>query len=441
MQGDGRVTVDRFLMMNGSKGAGVKNRAEYGGPGDLLEALQRDPQQRVLPTLNNALLILALDPRLGGGLAYDEFGERMLLTRAPPPTREGDPDPPGPYPRPWNAEDVALFQAHLQRLWSHRFSRQTVEEAMPVEAKRRRFHPLRDWLDGLAWDGKPRVDGWLRRAFGCPGDPYHAAAGAKLLVASVRRVRRPGCKFDHTPVFEGLQGVGKSTALRKLYGDEWFSDAMPDDMAGKDAAMALNGVWCLELAELQQLIRSEPATVKAFLSRQVDRYRPPYGRVYIDRPRQTILVGTTNDEEWLSDATGNRRFWPLACAHADVAWIEAHREQLWAEAAAREAAGETHWLDGDEARAGAVREQAGRLVEDAWGEKVRVFLNDGRVRATTADMLDALNIPIAQQNKSSQMRVAAILRAEGWRKDRTEKSRFWLRPEVDRNGGGQDDDP
>lgn len=279
-----------------------------GGLGGLMLALQRDGQQRVLPTLANALLLLALDPALEGMLAYDEFGERLLITRSPPPAREGDATVPGPYPRPWGGEDVALVQAHLQRVWSHRFSRQTVEEAMPVEAKRCRFHPVRDWLDGLPWDGTPRLDTWLRKAFGCPDDPYHAAAGAKFLIAAARRIRRPGVKFDHTPVFEGLQGLGKSTALRRLFGDDWFSDAMPDDLAGKDAAMALNGVWCLELAELQQLIRSEPATVKAFLSRQVDRYRPPYGKTYVDRPRQSVLVGTTNDEEWLSDATGNRRF-------------------------------------------------------------------------------------------------------------------------------------
>jgi len=418
----------------------VRYPGAQAGPASLMVLLARDGQQRVLPTLANALHILAMDPALDGLLAYDEFSERLLITRAPPAPRQGDYQAPGPYPRPWRAEDVALIQAYLQQVWSHRFSRQTVEEAMPVEARRHHIHPVRDWLADLKWDGRERLNGWLRQAFGCPDDPYHAAAGAKMLIASVRRIRRPGCKFDHTPVFEGSQGLGKSSALRRLYGDDWFSDALPDDLAGKDAAMALNGVWCLELAELQQIIRSEPATVKAFLTRQVDRYRPPYGKVYVERPRQTIICGTTNDEEWLSDATGNRRFWPIACRHVEGGWIDDHRGQLWAEAAAREAAGETHWLDGEEARAGAVEAQASRLIEDAWGDKVRDYLADGRVRVTAAQVLDALNIPTAQQNKAAQMRVAAIMRATGWRKERTNRSRFWTRQE-DENGGSHSDDP
>lgn len=416
---------DRFSAYEGAR-AGVSD-----APGELIMSLRRDGQQRVLPTLANALLILALDPVLEGLLSYDEFGDRRLITRAPPPARAADPPPPGPYPRLWGPEDVALVQAHMQRVWTHRFSRQTVEEAMPVEASRRRFHPPRDWLAGLRWDGTARLFRWLPRAFGCPEDPYHSAAGVKMLVASVRRIRSPGVKFDNMPVLEGKQSIGKSTALRRLYGDDWFSDAMPDDLAGKDAAMALNGIWALEMAELQQVIRSEPATVKAFLSRQVDRYRPPYGRTYVDRPRQTILLGTTNDEEWLSDATGNRRFWPLACRFAEVGWIAEHRDQLWAEAAAREAGGESHWLDETDAREGATREQASRMIEDAWGEKLRVFLNDGMVRATAGELLDKLNVPIGQQNKAAQMRVASILRAEGWRKDRTDRSRFWLKPESE----------
>ncbi|MCK8788231.1 virulence-associated E family protein, partial [Roseomonas sp. NAR14] len=238
----------------------------------------------------------------------DDFKAEFVLRFAPPPARDGDMPLPGPYPRAWGPEDLALVQAHMQRIWTHRFTKQTVEDAMVAEAARHRFHPVEDWLASLVWDGVPRVDGWLHRGFGCPGDDYHAAAGAKMLIASVKRIRQPGVKFDHTPVFEGGQGLGKSTALRALYGDDWFSDSLPEDLASKDAAMGLLGVWCLELAELQQLIRAEAETVKAFMSRQVDRFRPPYGKAYVNRPRQCILVGTTNAEEWLSDTTGNRRF-------------------------------------------------------------------------------------------------------------------------------------
>ncbi len=332
-------------------------------------------------------------------------------------------------------EDIGLLQAYMQRFWSHRFSRRTLEEALPVAGRRHRFHPVRDWLSSLRWDGTPQLDTWLQRALGCPADPYHQAAGAKMLIAAVRRIRKPGVKWDHTPVLEGPQGIGKSSALRLLFGGEWFSDSLPPDVSSKDAALGLCGVWCLELAELQQLIRSESSTVKAYLSRQVDRFRPPYGKFVVERPRHSVLVGTTNDEEWLSDTTGNRRYWPLACKHVDLEWIADNREQLWAEAAAREAAGDAHWLDCDEAQHGAADAQAGRLIEDSWSDKVGALLTDGRVRVTVAEVLDRLGIPPTHQNKVAQMRVATILRGEGWRKGRESRSRFWVRAEALDDGG------
>lgn len=412
--------------------------------GETMEGLQRDYNGNILATMANALVILAEDVRLSNLLAYDEFAERYLLLRAPPVAFEGHASAAGPYPRAWRPEDVSLLLAYMQRIWSHKFSMPTIEAAMPVEATRNRYHPVRDWLASLRWDGKPRIDAWLKRAFGCPDDLYHQMAGAKMLIASVARIRRPGCKFDHTPVFEGLQGIGKSSALRELYGEDWFSDAMPDDLAGKDAAMALHGVWCLEMAELQQIIRSEPAAVKAFLTRQVDRFRPPYGKTYIDRPRQTILVGTTNDDEWLTDSTGNRRFWPLACQWVELAWIKENRTQLWAEAARREGEGESRWLDLDEARSQAVEVQSSRMIGDAWEEKIEEIIGfKGRI--TVSEVLDRLNIPNAQQSKPFQMRVAGILRRMGWRKDRSNASRFWIRGEVDtethENRGGHGDNP
>ena len=415
-----------------------------GGGGEIMDDLIRDKGQ-VLPILNNAIVLLARDADLAGLCAHDQFADQLLITRAPPLAHARDVAAAGPYPRAWTAEDVALIQAHLQRRWSPRFTRAEVEAAMPVDARRNGFHPVKDYLAALEWDGRPRLDSWLIPAFGCPANAFHAAAGAKMLIAAVRRIRRPGCKWDHTPVLEGGQGIGKSSALRELFGEAWFSDAMPEDLAGKDAAMALNGVWCLELAELQQVIRSDPATVKAYLTRQVDRYRPPYGRVYVERPRASVLFGTTNSEEWLSDATGNRRFWPLSCSHADRDWIAANRTQLWAEAAAREAAGEAHWLDGAEAREGATIAQESRLVTDAWADKIEALLRDGRTRTTSAELMDSISLPTFQQNKAAQMRVADILKAAGWSRDRTARSRYWLKPSDDGGiydpGGGHDDNP
>jgi putative DNA primase/helicase len=385
-----------------------------GGMHLLMQKLIRD-DGKALATLSNGMLILSGDPNLRGMLGYDEFSSQHLLMRAPPVSEAGDMPLPGPYPRPWTPADVAYVQAYLQRVHAPRYNRQNTEDAMLAEAEKRRFHPVRDWLNGLKWDGFSRIDEWLSRAFGAPKDSYTRAVGAKFLIAAVRRVRQPGCKFDTVPVLEGGQGIGKSRAVKALFGESWFSDAMPDDLAGKDAAMALLGVWGLEWGEIEQLIRSEPETVKAFLSRGVDRYRPPYGKAYIERPRQGVLIGTTNAQDYLRDITGNRRIWPISCQHADPDWVAENREQLWAEAAARERAGEALWIDDEEAQKTAVTAQNERMIEDVWTDHVRKILFN-RTYVTVAEILSHLNVPRERQGKREQMRVGAILTSEGWKR-------------------------
>lgn len=380
----------------------------------LRESLAQSDKGVPLPTVANLIAILRHDPLLKGLLAYNEFtGEYLINAPAPAPDDDASYDT-GSYPRPWTDTDAILLQAYIQRMWAPRVSRETVFDAMTVVAGMQGFHPVRQWLDGLVWDGVQRLESWLSVAFGADASPYHTDVGVKLLVAAVRRVRRPGCKFDHMLVLEGEQGIGKSTAIAKLFGVDWFSDNVPHDLASKDAALALAGMWCLEMAEIDQLIRSEVETIKGFLSRAVDRFRPPYGRAVVVRPRQCVIVGTTNNAEYLRDSTGNRRFWPVACRYSDTAWIEANREQLWAEAAALEAAGEPIWLTDAESQATSAEMQAGRLIEDAWEERIREWLS-GRVEVTVAKVLtDCLDLSARDQNKSGQMRVGAILRGLGW---------------------------
>ncbi|HYI84461.1 MAG TPA: VapE domain-containing protein, partial [Acetobacteraceae bacterium] len=152
---------------------------------------------------------------------------------------------------------------------------------------------------------------------------------------------------------------------------------------------------------------------KAFLSRQVDRYRKPWGRSFVEWPRQCVFVGTTNSEDYLRDVTGNRRVWPVRCAHADVEWIEANRDQLWAEAAARERAGEGLWLDLEEAREGAQQAQEARTSQDVWTDRAREYLASTTVCRVPA-LLSHIGVPIERQSKREEMRAAAILTLEGW---------------------------
>lgn len=382
-------------------------------PSPWLSRLLRG-EKGILPTVSNVMMILANDPALANMLAYDAFTHQPLLMRAAPVSEEGSPPLPGPYPRQWETADVTLIHAYLQRVWSPSIARETAENAMITEATVRQFHPVRAWLKSLVWDRKPRINNWLMAAFDCEPTAFHRAAGAKVLIAAVRRVMQPGCKFDQMLVLEGAQGIGKSRALRALTGDSWFSDAIPSDLTSKDAAMALVGVWILEFAEIEHLIRTEVETIKAFLSRAVDRFRPPYGKNYIERPRQGIAIGTTNSDDYLRDSTGNRRIWPIKCRAADPEWVALNRDQLWAEAVVREESGEPIWLDDDNTRAQATDAAAERMAEDVWQEKIREWLIS-RSETTSADVLShALGMSAEKMTRAADMRVGATLRVLGW---------------------------
>jgi putative DNA primase/helicase len=412
---------------------------------------QKNKDGEVIPTLANALIILANDPKLKGLLGFNEFTSQYLLMSAPPTSEESDTFMPGPYPRGWGAEDVSLVQAYFQRVWCNRYRRNDVESAMIAHAANCRFHPIRDYLDGLVWDGVKRLNQWIFEVFDPDpddGDPnltiYYQAVGRKFLIAAVRRIRQPGCKFDTMPIFEGLQGLGKSRVLRCLAGDEHFSDAIPSDLAHKEAAHSLAGIWVMEFAEIEHLIRNETETVKAFFSRQVDRYRPPYAKDFVMRPRQGVMAGTTNGDDYLRDQTGNRRFWPIPCRRADHTWIEANRDQLWAEACVAEAEGEPIWMETEDLVINANRTASKRMSDEAWGPAIEDYLvGKSRDTMTAARIMeDALKLPAAQMTKSATMRVASVLSAMGWRRlvkrDGGRTYRVWTKVEGEEGGNDED---
>jgi predicted P-loop ATPase len=391
----------------------MSNVTRFRGPGltwmSQLSRGERGPH----PTVSNALICLQHDPILSGVLAYDEFSHQIMVTRAPPIACEGAVAADGPYPRMCSGDDVTLMQSYLQLALDLRLSEAVMQQACNTAAQQKRIHPVRDWLNGLVWDGKPRLAKWLHWTFGTPNDTYHATIGTKFLVAGVRRIRHPGCKFDVMLVLGGKQDLGKSMCCRALAGPDWFSDDMPHDLRNRDAAIALQGVWLMELAELASLVASGDETIKAFLSRQVDRFRPVHGRYFVERPRQTLLIGTTNQDDFLRDGTGNRRYWPVWCQKTEPAWIEENRDQLWAEAAHLEAEGATTWLDDETIKATATAKQTQHTAQDMWVDRVRGFIAP-RHSVTTSEICQMLNLPPDKQNRASEMRVATVLRAEGW---------------------------
>ena len=248
-----------------------------------------------------------------------------------------------------------------------------INEVITVLASKNSFHPVRDYLSGLEWDGVPRINTWLKDYLGAEGEePYLSAVSRKILCAAVARVMRPGVKFDHILIMEGKQGYGKSSACRILASEKWFCDNLPD-IRDKDSRLNLVGAWIVEVGELATLKRADSEAYKAFFSAQQDRVRAPYGRKFEDTPRQCIFIGTTNADDYLRDRTGNRRFWPVVVGRCKFKELAKVRDQLFAEARDTWELGEELYLN-EEENLLAEKIQESKIALDDYGVMEHNFL-------------------------------------------------------------------
>jgi predicted P-loop ATPase len=318
--------------------------------------------------------------------------------------------------------DVYVDDAIVRRLWletDRRFGFLTPKEfyfdVVADAARANAFHPVRDYLDSLTWDGTCRLSNWLATYAGTADTEFIRAVGRITLIAAVRRVRQPGCKFDQMLILEGEQGGGKSTLVRTLaVRDEWFADEAPLGADGKLAIEMLTGKWLIESAELKSLKNSEVEHVKAFLSRQSDRGREAYGHLVSEVPRQCIFIGTTNSDRYLMDPTGNRRFWSVKVGRIDVEGLKRDRDQLWAEAAYWEAKDESIQLP-EELWGVAATEQAQRVVDDPYLSTLAQKLGEMKGKIVKNDVYRLLDLPIGQRHTGHERRVGEAMRALGWR--------------------------
>ncbi|WP_372838283.1 VapE domain-containing protein [Phaeovulum sp.] len=340
---------------------------------------------------------------------------------------------------PLNDAALALARTGLERRGLRTVGKELVADAALTVARHLQYHPIRDQLRSLHHDGRERLDSWLVRHAGAADTPYSRAVGRKFLIQMVARVMEPGCKADHTLVLSGPQGQNKSTACRILAGAEYFSDTLPSITGDKtDAIRHLQGKWLVELAELAPSRKSEAEDLKAFLSGAIDRVRLPYARFDESFPRQCVFVGTTNDDQFLRDATGGRRFWPVAVGQViDVEALASERDQLFAEAVAAYDAGEPWWLDRDFEAEHARPVQEAARESDSWADDVAEWLDKpeddfdgpGEVKTvvTLSGVMSALGLTSGQQTRANQKRVADILRTLGWAKIHTEHGKRWAR--------------
>lgn len=316
--------------------------------------LETDKSGRIKPTINNVCVILENDAAVKGKFAHNLFANRGEVFGALPWDMNGK-------RRLWSDTDSNGVYWYMEKQYGLT-GRNNIDSALDLHAAQHAFNEVQDYLNGLAWDGTPRLDTLFIDYLGAEDTPYNRAVCRKAFTAAVRRAMNPGCKFDAMTILCGPQGIGKSTLLDKM-SRGWFNDSIRS-FEGKEASELLQGVWLVEISELDAFRRTDVSRIKQFLSLRYDRFRAAYGRNVKEVPRCCVFFGTTNNAEFLQDTTGNRRFWPVDVGirpHEKTVWTDLTDEvigQLWGEAKFYNMLGEDLFLTGEiEKTAQAIQEE------------------------------------------------------------------------------------
>lgn len=331
-------------------------------PADLWEhQLQVAGNGKPVGNLRNVIIALEHSPELHGLVGLNSFDQRVWQLKASPWDKSFK-------KRPWRDVDDTELQSWLQEQDVPIGSGETIHRAVNTVASRHQYHPIREYFDAIPWDGHERIKYWLPDYLGTKKDDYTASIGSKFLIGAIARAYEPGCKMDTMLVLEGPQGFRKSETVNTL-GHPWVSESLPE-VGTKDAMQQLHGAWIIEIAELSAVRHKEVETVKSFISRRVDRFRPPYQRRPDDFPRQCVFIGTTNEDQYLKDTTGNRRFWPVVVSDVDTDALAAVRDQLMAEALHSYRQGvKWHFTDDDDIRRARL-EQNLRRIPHPWEDTI-----------------------------------------------------------------------
>lgn len=402
--------------------------------------LLRDARGGVRRCFANAVTFLK-QGEWSGVLAFDSFRD-LIVARRRPPSHGGEPE--GAFPRPWRDADDLLVMRWLAHAHDFDASREIVTNAVVSAAHDAAFHPVRDYLSSLKWDGTPRIDAWLVTYCGAADTEVTRAVGAMWLRSAVARIREPGCKVDTMLVLEGEQGKFKSQAFNIL-GGAWFTDDLAE-LGSKDFAMQLRGAWIAEFAELDTMSRADVSRIKAVITRKVDRYRPAYGRHVIEQPRECVFAGTCNLTEYLRDETGNRRFWPVKVCERDGASIDLEgirrdRDQLWAEAVATYEAGQRWWVTKNDALSLQLTEaQNARFETDPWQDDIAAIVR-GLPWVTMSEVLAKLGLETAKREPRASGRAKRCLTHLGWtlaqrRDEQGRPVRRYYPPKATHGGAG-----
>ena len=388
-------------------------------------ALLRNDKGRLLANRDNVFLILSSHPDWRGALGFDEFAGRTVAVGSNPAGICGEVE---------DIDDLRIGHWLATEFGLPINNATHIAHGVQMAADLNRFHPVRDYLDRLRWDGVSRLAGWLSRYAGAAECEYVSLVGRFFLIGMVARIFKPGCPMQYMPIFEGEQGRGKSTLLRIL-GGQWFADTGLS-IGEKDAYIAIQGVWLYEVAELDSFNKKDATAIKSFVTSQFDKFREPYGRRDVMRPRQVVFAGTTNQHEYFKDTTGNRRFWPVTVGEIDLEALAEDRDQLFAEAVALFKAGKRWYPTRDEEARLFVPQQRDRELSDPRLEAIVQWLetpnNFHRKRFTSMEILEgAWDIPPGRADRSVTTAFGMAMRKLGWKTERDghRQTTYYIRPE------------
>lgn len=290
--------------------------------------LKRNEDGKLIHSIMNLVLCFDIDENLQDLFHYNEFSASFEYARDfqwPERTKTIKKG------KRIEDEDIIFLQYYLAHNKQFEMGLDKIKNAVIERADRKSYHPVKEYLDGLNWDGEKRLDQWLEIGCGVEDNIYTRQVGRKWLIAAVARIEHPGIKFDNVLTLEGMENIGKSSALRIL-GGEWFSDSISLLQKESDIVAKMIGNWFIELAEMKGIRQQETEFIKSFLSCQYDEQRLAFRRDPKKYPRQSVFAGTSNNMAYLLDADGNRRFWPVHCTKINLEWIKENRDQLFAEA-------------------------------------------------------------------------------------------------------------
>ena len=415
----------------------LRYKVTAGREGAIFKTLLRAP--------SNVNAVLRGHKGWAGLVAYDAHEQAIVLSGAAPWGSSyapgGRPSRPRHVgaPMPWTDGDSLRLQAWMLETYAVDLTRDCVDAGLQLAAEGNRTDPPAEYLEGLVWDGVPRLglapetlepgdDGdpsWLSTYLGVADSPYSRRVGRWFLISAVARILDPGCKVDHALVLEGPQSKGKSSAVEALF-LPWYADT-PLDLSSKDRFGAIQGVWGYELAEFDAYSRHDAAVVKAFATSKEDKHRPPYARRDIRAPRRCVFIATINPgREYLQDATGGRRWWPVRCGDIDLDSLRRDRAQLFAEAVAAYRAADPWYPRTPAEHALCGEEQEERRARDPWEGVIAKWIPSQLLAQTegltTAEVLEKLNIEAGKWGRIEEMRAGEVLRAVGWERRRVRDS-------------------